>query len=290
MKSNIWFIGYKFIKVDFLLPYLQDLRPKLLKSGLKVSLEAYASTIIFFSILASITSFIIGLLIGFVYHLPLWLNTLFSIASSMLGYATVFAILYTYPSLKANSIGRRINEELPFAVGHMAVLAASGATPESIFRSLAEAAPRDAIGDFAKHIIRDIDLFGKDLVTSLELARERSPSRGFTEFLDELIGIIRRGGDLKAFLISQSTTLMATREIAAREFSETLSTLAEFYLILLVVFPLFLLVMFSVMSLVSRTIMGISIDLLASYITYLLIPLLGIAFLIGLDAIMPRGE
>ncbi|MEM2339227.1 MAG: hypothetical protein QXW83_03395, partial [Nitrososphaerales archaeon] len=147
MKSNIWFIGYKFIKVDFLLPYLQDLRPKLLKSGLKVSLEAYASTIIFFSILASITSFIIGLLIGFVYHLPLWLNTLFSIASSMLGYATVFAILYTYPSLKANSIGRRINEELPFAVGHMAVLAASGATPESIFRSLAEAAPRDAIGD-----------------------------------------------------------------------------------------------------------------------------------------------
>ncbi|MDW8045611.1 MAG: type II secretion system F family protein [Nitrososphaerota archaeon] len=290
MGSSIWFIGYKIMRVNFLLPYLQDLRPKLLKSGLRVSLEAYASTIVFFSILASIISFIISLIIGFIYNLPFWLNILFGIASSILGYATVFIVFYTYPSIKVNSLARRINEELPFAVGHMAVLAASGATPESIFRSLAEAAPRDAIGEFCKLIIRDISLFGKDLVTSLELAKERSPSRSLTEFLDELIAVIRRGGDLRAFLTSQATSLLAAREIAAREFSETLSTLAEFYVILLVVFPLFILIMFSMMALITRTILGISIEMLASYVTYILIPLLGIAFLIALDAIMPRGE
>jgi len=171
----------------------------------------------------------------------------------------------------------------------MAVMATAGATPEEIIRSVASI-PKDSVAEFMSDVVRDIDLLGKDIVTALEAAKERSPSRTLEEFLAEISAIIRTGGDIRDFLISYGRSILSSKAIEAKEFSETLSTLAEVFIILMVVFPLLLIIMFSIMALLGGTIAGISIDTVMMIMTYMVVPAIGIAFLIILDQVIPKGE
>jgi len=267
-----------------------DLRSSLLKSRMKVALEAYVSFILFVTVVAAAASFASSFaVLWLVLRLPCSLALLLSCAVAMLCSALAFAATYVYPSFRAVSFAARIEDDLPYAVIHMAVMSAAGATPEEMIRSVA-AVPRDAVAEFMSDVVRDIDLLGMDLVTALERARDRSPSRTLSEFLSEIIGIVRTGGNIRDFLVSYSRSLLGTRAAKAREFSETLSTLAEVFVILMVVFPLLLIVMFSIMALVGGQIGGLGISAIMFLITYVIVPGLGIAFLVILDQIMPKGE
>jgi flagellar protein FlaJ len=108
--------------------------------------------------------------------------------------------------------------------------------------------------------------------------------------LEGFIAIVRTGGDLKGYLLSYGKALLGSKEIAVKELSDTLASMAEAYVTLLVVFPLLMIIMFSVMSIVSGSIAGIRVDLLMSLVTYIFIPLLGLMMIIMLDAVMPKGE
>ena len=270
--------------------HFTDLRKSLLKSRMKVALEAYVSFIIFITIMAGLISFIISYVyLAYILHFPLILILIISIPISILSASIAFAATYSYPSLKASTFATRIEDDLPYAISHMAVMATAGATPEEIIRSVASI-PKDAVAEFMSDVVRDIDLLGMDIVTALEAAKERSPSRTLEEFLSELSAIIRSGGDVRDFLISYGRSLLSSKAIEAKEFSETLSTLAEVFIILMVVFPLLLIIMFSIMALLGGTIAGISIDTVMMIMTYIVVPAIGIAFLIILDQVIPKGE
>ncbi len=291
--SDIYTLSYKVfgwlsIKTK---KHFGDLKVSILKSGLKVSVEAYVS----FLYLSTILSFILSAsLIYYILYYILHYKTilamiLLGIPFSILVSALTFAGVYSYPSLKAMSWATRIEDDLPYAITHMSVLATAGATPEKIIKEISRV-PNDAVAEFMKDVNRDIELLGMDIVTAIRRAKERAPSRVLADFLGEFESVLTTGGNIKEFLNSYTRQILTGREIKVKEFSETLATLAEVYIILMVVFPLLLIIMLSIMSLVGGSIMGLGFVQLMSLITYIVVPIVGIIFIILLDQLIPRGE
>jgi flagellar protein FlaJ len=82
---------------------------------------------------------------------------------------------------------------------------------------------------------------------------------------------------------------MKLKRISLRKFSDTLSTLSEFYVALLVTGPLLMVIMLAVMTMMGGGNLGVlSPDLLLQLLTYIGIPLGSIMFLIILDAVSPK--
>ncbi len=292
MQIDIWGFTYGLVGkyIQKWIKYFLDLRESLLKSRLKVSLEAYVSFLIFTTILIFISSFIGSII--YVYYIlsyNIFYTILVSLGISVLAGAGSFAVIYSYPSLKASSIASRIDDDLPYAIAHMNVLASAGVSPEQIIRSVASV-KGDAVAEFMKDVVRDIDLLGMDIITAIRNAKDRSPSKTLEGFLAEMEATISTGGDMKEFLSSYGREILGAKAIEAKEFSETLATMAEVFIVMMVVFPLLMIVMLSIMSLVGGNLLGLSLNKLMWLITYLLVPVFGISFLVMLDQIMPRGE
>ena len=285
-----WLVTQRILggSVNRVLPHFEDFRSKLLKSGMKVSFPAYVSFILFSSLLAFLGVFLAITILGAISNVfGIILLAVAAAVGTLLGVAT-FSFTYYYPSLIADSRKRQLDEELPFAVSQMGVLAIAGIAPERIFRSLATSGYRSAVQDQASDVVRDIDLFGADFLSALESARERSPSRLFSDVLDGFLAAVRTGGDLKNYLLSSVRNLMETRRILAKQLIDTLGMLAETYVSLLVVFPITLMIVFSVIGMITGSLGGISVLLIMALLTYAIIPALAITMIILLDAIIPK--
>lgn len=292
VKLDIWHFSYLLFNgvTRRVIRRFYDLGKSLLKARIKIALEVYVSFIFLATSLAFIISFLTSFIIIYlIINYPLIITLIITIPLSILISALTFITIYSYPSLKAGVLATRIEDDLPYAVIHMSVMATAGATPEAIIRSVASV-PKDSVAEFMKDVVRDLDLLGMDLITALEKAKERAPTKTLEDFLSEMIVIIRTGGNIENFLTSYSRTLLDTKALEVKELSETLSTLAEVFIILMVVLPLLLIIMFSLMSLIGAVIAGLDIKTLMSLITYVIVPILGIVFLIILDTIIPRGE
>jgi|YelNatPaOPRAMG01_1025707.scaffolds.fasta_scaffold67742_2 flagellar protein FlaJ len=279
-------IGDKLFKI---LPFFKDLKITLIKANMKVSFEAYVAFMLFFSSLAFsiifILTFIFALMLGF----SLLLSFMISIALSLLASSITLIFLYGYPSLIVSERKRILEEELPYIASHMAILAKAGLPPERIIRSLAAfEGIKSVASEEAKNIIRDVDLFGTDIISAMEIERERSPSQLFSDFIDGVIGVSKSGGDLTSFFLTSAKAFMDSARISARKLVDTLGTIAEAYVAILVVFPLVAVVMLAIMGIIGGKIAGFDIITLMQLISYILIPFLSLIILLMLDGIMPK--
>jgi flagellar protein FlaJ len=215
---------------------------------------------------------------------------LFGISGAMFAGAFTIIGFYSYPIFRADSLKRDVEGELPFTTSYMAILAGAGVSPDRIFVSLTNArfSPRASVE--ARTIVRDTELFGFDILSALENASKRTPSKRFKEMLEGFIGTVHSGGNLAAYLTNRSKEYMELRKITLRKFSDTLSILAEFYVTLLVTGPLIFVVMLAVMGMLGGGGFGLmNPRLLLNLLTYLGIPLGSLSFLILLDIISPGG-
>jgi flagellar protein FlaJ len=171
----------------------------------------------------------------------------------------------------------------------MAILASAGVSPERIFQSLSNLSAPLAASIESKDGVRDVNLFGLDIISALEKASERTPSGKFSEILEGFIATVHSGGNLAAYLREKSTQHMKLKRISLRKFSDTLSTLSEFYVALLITGPLLLVIMLAVMAMLGGGNLGIlSPNLILNILTYVGIPVGTIMFLIILDAVSPK--
>jgi len=266
--------------------YFEDLRPKLLKAGLKITLRGYVSMMLLVSALALLVPLIASLAFGLLFRAAFAGILLLGGALGLLSWAVAFLVMYTYPSVKADSRSRRIQEELPYVISHMAVLATAGVPPERIFRSVA-IADGALVADEMTDIVRDVDLLGKDIITALETAGDRSSSKEFSEVSEGLIATVVSGGDIRRYLYDKAKSLMELKKIRAKELSDTLSIVGESYVTMLIVFPLVVMIMFTVMASISSTLAGFNILMLMYLLAYVLIPLMSLAMVILLDGLIP---
>jgi len=266
--------------------YFEDLRPTLPKAGLKITLRGYASLMVLVGTIAFLVPLIASLVLGILFRAAFTGILLLGGAMGLLGWAMSFIVLYAYPSIKAGSRGRRVEEELPYVISHMAVLATAGVPPERIFRSVA-LADGALVGEEMTNVVRDVDLLGKDIISALETAGDRSSSKEFSEVSEGLIATVVSGGDIRRYLYDKAKSLMELKKIRAKELSDTLSLVGESYVTLLIVFPLVVMIMFTVMASISSTLAGFNILMLMYLLAYILVPLMALAVVILLDALIP---
>ncbi len=171
----------------------------------------------------------------------------------------------------------------------MAILTSAGVSPEKMFYSLSNLSVPLAVTAEAKDVIRDVNLFGSDIISALEETSKRTPSQRFRETIEGLITTIHSGGNLAAYLREKSKEYMRLKRINLKKYSDTLSMLSEVYVTLLLTGPLFLVIMLVVMAMLGGGGFGIiSPDLMLELLTYMGIPLGAIAFLVILDTVSPK--
>lgn len=271
-------------------PIFKDLDVNLRRSGMKTSFRAYVSLAILTSLLAPISLLIlIPVVLIFLFHLPLVPCLLFGVGTGLLAGALTLIGFYIYPIYRADNLKRRLENGLPFTTGYMAILAGADVSPDHIFRSLAQIGAPLAVSDEARNIVRDVELFGFDMLSALESASSRTPSFRVKGLLEGFIATVHSGGSLVKYLTDKSHQFMKLRRIALNRLSDTLGVLAEFYVTVLVAGPLILVVMLSAMAMLGGGAAGLlNPHLLLHLLTYLVIPLGSLVFLIILDIFSPR--
>jgi flagellar protein FlaJ len=186
------------------------------------------------------------------------------------------------PQAIANRRGREIDLNLPNGILFMYALSQGGMDTLSVFRTLAES--KDAYGALGSEfqvLIRDIDVFNKNLLDAMRAAHTRTPSHRFARFIDDAVSIIDSGGDFTSLVETEASTYLQEARTEQRGLIETLALVAEGYISLLVAGPLFLLILLLVMALLgSNTLVYIAA------IVYLGIPLGSIACITFIDQIV----
>jgi flagellar protein FlaJ len=272
------------------LPLFKGLDLNLQKSGVKINFKAYVSLTVLATIFVSgaVLTFI-PLLAFFAFNVPLLPAILFGVGGSLFTSAFSTIAFYAYPIYRADKHRRELEDELPFTTGYMGILTSAGVSPEKIFYSLSNLTMPLAVSSEAKDVVRDVNLFGQDIISALEGVSKRTPSERFREMLEGFISTIHSGGNSTAYLREKSRQYMKLKRISLKKFSDTLSVLSEFYVTLLLTGPLLLVIMLAVMAMLGGSDLGLlSPDLLLGMLTYLGIPVGALLFLIILDAVTPK--
>ncbi len=283
-----WLLAYRYLglKIQKALPYFAETGITMQRAAIKISLQAYVSMLMLLSGVSTIVSFGVVATLVIVAGGAAWLAILYAFGAAVGLGAVVFAILYFLPSLLASSRRKRMELELPYVASHMSILATAGIPPTRMFKLLEDSKTTPEVASDANEVVRDVEVLGQDIMTALELERDRSPSRVFSDVLEGLVATIRSGGNMKSYLLDATHTIMDLRRIAAKQLIESLAVFAETYVTLMIVFPLLIIVMFSVMALIGSGLGGMSVTVMMSFVTYGIIPICGMAVIVMLDSML----
>lgn len=184
---------------------------------------------------------------------------------------TTFVAQIVYPDYRAGERRRLIDRDLPYAVNFIAAMASAGVVPATLLRDLAREKTYGEVAREVAWLVRDIDLLGIDLLTAIQRATGRTPSRRFQEFLQGAKTTILSGGDLKAYFVSKADQYMGENRRVQKEFLESLGLMAESYVTVVIAGPLFMLVMLSIMLLIGNA--SLSSEAFLFLLTFVLLPL-----------------
>jgi len=172
-------------------------------------------------------------------------------------------------------------------------MAKAGAIPEEIFKSLAEAeaARKSVIAEESRMLIRDVAVFGKDILSALAENARKAPSRDFADALWGVSSTIRTGGDLSEYLEAQARNAFAKRRIVIRRFIDNLALLGEFFISVFVAAPLIFVVLLIVMAILGGTmplIAGLNTVMVLQLLTYVYLPFMAAFMVLLIDLIQPK--
>jgi|GEM_PF-96104 len=197
--------------------------------------------------------------------------------------AVTAGVAYWYrwesPKNRAEVRRRGINEGLPRTVAFVYALSRGGMAVPEVMRSLAH--NRSVYGHGADEVsvaVREMDLFGRDIITAVRHVSERTPSEQFKTFSENLASVLQSGKDLPGFLREQYERYSEQAQERQDEILELLATIAEAYVTVLVAGTLFLMTILLVFGLTTTQTINF-LRLLA----YLLIPLANVLFIVYLD-------
>ncbi len=191
-------------------------------------------------ILASLLLAVFGISYNLLPFLPLMVTQFICL---LLIIAGVFIGSLYYPRLAASGRKTKIDLDLPHAITYMQALSTT-MTMNQIFRGVYEQG--ELYGEVSREcglIVRDVELFGDDLLTAMRNVQEITPSEAFRDLLNDLALVFRTGGDMTAFFAARSAHY---REQARQELEMTLKTMeimAEVYVTAFVAGPIALMIM-----------------------------------------------
>lgn len=268
--------------------YFKYLKNDLKRANLKITLASYVSAAILCALLTFAFSFPLLLLASLTMAELNYLTILALLSASLATAALAFVLFILYAKFRAIERERDIDANLPYAVNHMATIAASGVAPIAIFRSLARFEQYGEISKVAKQIVRNSDTFGYDITQAVVMEASRIPSKSFREVLIGINSTVLSGGDLTAFLNEAARDTVTEHRQKIKSITDRLGMYSEVYVTLFVAAPVFFIVMGSIMGMVG----GGTVDplTLIKIGVYLGIPAANIAYLLFIEASVPVVE
>ncbi|MDH3324950.1 MAG: type II secretion system F family protein, partial [Candidatus Peregrinibacteria bacterium] len=197
------------------------------------------------------------------------------------------AAFYLYPSSEANSVQKKISQELPFATIHMAAIAGSNIEPTKIFKIITKSSEYPNIGKEIRKIITQIDIYGYDLVTSLKNVAARTSNKKLSELFSGIATNINTGGALKNYLEKKSEDFLIDYKLERQKYKDLAGTFMDVYISILIAAPLILMMMFIVMNVAGLGMGGLSITTLL-ILSVVGVVIINIIFIIVLNIKQPK--
>jgi flagellar protein FlaJ len=265
--------------------YFQGLDENLKRGMIRIPLQEYLSRIFFVSFIAFAVSLVLGsvfiTIMVAVYSGAAFFGYTLSIIVSALAGGTVFFIGYYYPTIKAKNMKTQIDRGLPFAVFYMATTASSGINPIEIFKSLSEKG--GAISIEASKVYNNVKSLGMNLTDAMSHVAARTPSPSFADLLWGMVSVITTGGDLEDYLNRKTRSFMNVYRRSLNDYAKQVALYTEIYITLVMVGSLFFIVLTAIMSPLG----GFSILLLQTFMVFIVIPLVSLAFIVLVKGLSP---
>ena len=137
-----------------------------------------------------------------------------------------------FPFVLYNRISAKkmdIEQELPYMLGYMSVLASAGSSPIDVIRRISIEEYGHISKEFGKVIYR-VDILGEDAVTAMGDLIHNTPSEMFRVICIDLANIIHSGSGFMDYLEIKSRDLMTMRRLIQKEFVDSLAVYGEGYL------------------------------------------------------------
>ena len=154
--------------------------------------------------------------------------------------ALVGFIQFITPAFLESSRGSDMDHNIPFAASYVSAMAAANATPSQTFKSLAR--NKDIYGEIsheAAWIYHSMEFIGRDLITTLKEAVDRTPSERFAEFVQGIIGTVTSGGNLKLYFLNRSEYYGQQNRIHVKDVLQQMALFSEAYVVVAVALPIF---------------------------------------------------
>ncbi|MCK4531241.1 MAG: type II secretion system F family protein [Candidatus Aenigmarchaeota archaeon] len=255
---------------------------------MKVLLKTWVGMLFFTTLLSLVVSFIsIFVFLTFLIEVEFYIYIFSVIFFPVFVASIVFIILYLYPVQRENARKKSIENNLPFAITHMAAIASSGIPTEFIFELLTGFEEYGEITEDSKLIMRNIKTFGMSSVDALKDIAERTPSQNFRDILLGIVSTTESGGNMVEYLRQMADKALFDYRIKREKYLKTLSTYADIYTALLVAAPLMMLSLLATMSIIGGTVMGLTINELMLLITWVMLPVLNTGFIIFIHVTYP---
>jgi len=288
-KPSAYAYGLIGQKTGKFMPLFEGLDQSIAKSGLKINFKAYISLTLFGSLLIVLpVSIVLPLVMFYILQMDMFSVMLFGIGGAMLTWASSIFAFYFYPTYLADKRKRELEDEMPFLTGYMSILASAGVPPERMFESISALESPLAASFEAKDIVRDVNLFGLDIVSALQKTSAKTPSDKLKNVLEGVISTIHSGSNLGAFLRTRFKTAMRLKRLSLKKYSDNLAVLSELYVALLLTGPLLLAIMVSIMSVMGGGLGIFTPEILLNMLTFIGIPVCALIFLVILDSVSPK--
>lgn len=189
------------------------------------------------------------------------------------------------PMSKASERSAGLEREMPFAAAYISVMASGGIAPYTSFKRLTEVELMPAMRGEAMEIIKDVEIFGIDPLSALEVAARKNPLDMFRDFLSGYASTVIIGGDIGHFLERKAEEIFKNRSLRVKAAAERLGMLLETFIIVMVMMSLCFYILFSVDSIYS---VGVTLYSGIILYTYLFTPLLSLMFIYLAHSMQPR--
>ena len=260
----------------------KKLEHDLRSAHIAIAVDQYMMLTILMTMLSGLLVLLVGVcLTVFGIELPIPLGLVIA-AAVLLIPAGIFVCFYYYPALEASGRKNKIEQDLPYAITYMQALS-STVTLYTIFRNVYDAA--DLYGEVSREcglIVRDVELFGEDLLTAIENTIKVTPSENFRELLNDLALVYRSGGNLTNFFNAKAESYRELSRQQMESLLQFLEMIAEIYVTAFVAGPIAIIIMLVAQNLSGSNSIGNLMPLL-----YIGLPLGAIALIGVLYILLP---
>jgi len=263
---------------------LQPLKELCEKSNLSIIYETYIGQLFFYCFI-SLNIFLSYFLYLF---LVFWkFSFLSAIASAIILTLTLTFIIatafYLYPFSRYQQQKESLERNMVFGISYMNIISKSGVPLQNIIYSTSR---EKGLGEFSEEFERAhkyICFTGKDIVSSLREVANRTPSKRFKDFVEGLIAAILSGSNVNKYLSEETKKEIGNYREKGRKYTSIMSVFADVYIVFLLIAPLCVVSILSIFSLMDSSFMGVEISIITTSIVYLLLPALGIIYLLVLS-------